>query len=182
MRAFVRSHFFAWPTAFLLVGVVNAGQPFALTYVFDIGGGGCIGETRIYGDAAVAQVMASHRASDLRAIPKSDKAWKRLDRALGAMGRNFLTTIGCAADRVAVSLDGTAHVLDQIQVRRLGAPVTYFNDLEGSPRVRIDALALLHSIYFPGTECTQDFHRVRVHIDFNGAKLEVTGLATAGCP
>jgi hypothetical protein len=166
----------------LVCASANAKQPFELTHVFGIGGGGCVGETRIYDDAAVSRVMVNEMAASAKSVPKSSKEWRSLDRNLAAKPRHFMTTMGCAADRLVISLDGKAYLLDLTQIRQIGMPVTYYSDVEGSPQVRIELVTLLHSIDFRETECTQRFDRVRVHIDFKGGKQIVSALATASCP
>jgi hypothetical protein len=182
MNSFGSLQFVAFAVGILVCIEPQAKHPFELTNVFEIGGGGCIGETRIYEDADTRQAMFGSGVLSPTSGPKSRAEWLLFNRTLATSRKYFLETIGCGTDRVAISLDGKAYVLDQLRIRYLGAPVTYVGDEEGSPNARIEHVSLLYSVYFQDTECTQRFDRVRVHINFKGAKRVVSGIATAGCP
>ena len=164
----------------LALGPAVAAQPFRLTQVFEIGGGGCTGETRLFDDSTIA-AHRSPPASTPNAAMRS-AAWQALDNLLNEKPRYFMTTVGCGADRVAISIDGKAYLLEAYRIEQIGAPATYYSDTSPSPRVRIEKLAVLHSIYFKQTECTQRFLRVRVHVEFNGATSEVPATAINSCP
>lgn len=157
-----------------------AAQPFSVTSTFDIGGGGCIGETRVYEDQVSA---AELKSSAINPPPAAARAvWRRSDGRMIPRASYFLTTIGCGADRVAISIDGKAHVLAHILVGAVGHPVTYFADDESAPRVRIEGFETLYRVRSKETDCTQHFERVRVHVEYKGSTRELIGTSVNQCP
>ena len=162
---------------FCLIGTSLAAQPFQLTTVFNIGGGGCVGETRVFADTAAIANSPAIPASGARTGANEESGGPVRPRI-----RYFLTTVGCSADRVAISLDGRAYLLDAYQFDGLGVPITYVSDTALSPRVRVETLAMRSSVEVEGTACTQRSKKVRVRIEFNGATRVVLGTAITGCP
>jgi hypothetical protein len=158
-----------------------------LTSDFQTGGGGCVGEIRVYEASVLLPLTRSkppgtHPSLAAESSKKSAPNWAALNRMGAFATRYFMTSIGCSPDRLAISLDGKSYVLEEHRIEQLGMPVTYLGAEEGSPRVRVERKAVLHSIRYPETECTQLFEQVRVEIDFKESKRVVSGIATAGCP
>jgi hypothetical protein len=167
--------------AFALPQLAGANTPFELTRVFDIGGGGCTGETRVYDDAAVAQVAPHGLARGANAA-KDSSTWKTLAARLSAEPLHFLTTVGCAPDRVAISINGKAYVLELMRVEQLGSPAVYYSDTPEAPRVTVERAGALHTINHKETDCRQQFDRVRVRVNFNNLTRVVNATAIGSCP
>lgn len=163
-------------------GSALAAEPFRLTSTFDIGGGGCIGETRIYEESTVAAERSAGGAQRRIGAKSAVVPWAEVDRRLTSRARYFLITVGCGADRVAISIDGKAYLLEAYRVETIGEPITYFSDTTASPQVRVERLSTVHAIEFKATECTQRFDKVRVRIEFNGTRSVVQGIAINSCP
>lgn len=153
-------------------GLASDRQPFSLTHVFDIGGGGCIGEIRVFEGVHSPPSFPSHQRA--RPLPRSGPT--------EPANRHFLTTVGCTNEQVGISIDGKGYLLELPRIEKFGQPVTYLSDNASSPRVRIDHLGTLRTVHFKETECTQVVERVRVHIEFNGKTRSVLGTAVGSCP
>jgi hypothetical protein len=165
---------------FISENLAAASEPFSLTSKFDIGGGGCVGETRIYDELVILSEKNKRNANPGSSL-KIGINWEALDNRLSSSIRYFLTTVGCGADQVAISIDGKAFVLDAHQLEELGSAATYYSDTAPNLRVRIETVEVLHSLHIKETECTKFFKKVRVRIEFRGRSRTVAGTSIGGC-
>jgi hypothetical protein len=158
----------------------QAAPAFAFTKELAAGGGGCIGETRVFLQPSANAVLLGpqHNTADGHWV------WK-LPNGSRVKDKPFLETIGCGGDTIVISIDHQTFVLRQLEAADLGTPPYFVGDegaSEPTPRVRVERIKLRHGPVDPETECAEAFGTVRVEVWFKGLTRTVRGSSFQGCP
>jgi hypothetical protein len=165
-----------------LTQAMAAQSQLTVNQVGDHGGGGCIGETRVYAAAPSAWVLKNESLNPFRTF-RPGVSWREASGRVVAYDSFVATTVGCGADRIVAGVNGKTYSLSSVRVEQLGVPVTYLDESNAdSPRVTVVLLMKLHEVEFKETECIQRFNRVRVTVEIAGAKKTFVGTAINGCP
>jgi hypothetical protein len=175
-----------WPFCaclpWLLLGNVFAGSPkISINQVGEHGGGGCVGETRIYAEAPEASVLKNSSLNPFHTF-REGVIWREASGRVISYNSFVITTVGCGADRIVAGVNGKTYSLESARIEQLGLPVTYLDEANAdSPRIRITLLSKLHEVEFKETECVQRFSRVQVAVEISGTRKTFVGTAVKGC-